>query len=104
ADTLIGGISKDVLRGEKGKDRLDGGAGNDWLIGGGKADTFVFAAGYDADRIKDFQIGIDGLEFSAAFGLSAAQVFALAAQSGSGVLFDMGGGDTLTLLNTNRWM
>jgi Ca2+-binding RTX toxin-like protein len=101
ADTLTGGNSKDILRGEKGQDRLDGGAGNDWLIGGGKADTFVFATGYDSDRIKDFQLGIDELEFSAGFGLTDAQVLALGVQSGSDVLFDMGGGDILTLLNTS---
>ena len=69
-DTLSGGLGNDRLQGLQGKDRLNGGggadlisggAGLDTLIGGGGADRFVFeeSGAADADRITDFQHGID---------------------------------------------
>jgi Ca2+-binding RTX toxin-like protein len=99
-DHMFGGSGKDVLKGGRSADVLDGGTGNDWLVGGGRSDTFVFKTGYDRDKIKDFSAGVDVLEFSG-FSFSAAQILAIGVQSGSNVLFDMGGGDTLTLWNTN---
>jgi Ca2+-binding RTX toxin-like protein len=100
ADFLYGGSGKDILRGGKGADTVDGGIGNDWLIGGGRADKFVFKTGYDMDRIKDYTFGVDTLEFTG-FGLSATQILAAGAQAGTDVVFDMGAGDILTLLNVN---
>ncbi len=69
-DTLSGGLGNDRLQGLQGNDRLNGGggadlisggAGLDTLIGGGGADRFVFgeSGAADADRITDFQHGID---------------------------------------------
>ena len=70
-DTLLGGGGNDGLDGGYGDDILDGGAGNDVLIGYFGADKFVVHANpADQDVIKDFETGIDKLQFSAAeFGI-----------------------------------
>jgi len=74
-DTLAGGDGADVLEGGDGTDRLTGGLGTDTLIGGTGADTLTGDGGADifrflaptpgADRITDFTLGEDTLEFSA---------------------------------------
>ncbi|MCV2447372.1 beta strand repeat-containing protein [Paracoccus sp. DMF] len=58
-DTLNGGIGADTLLGGLGNDVLNGGVGNDLLNGGAGADAFVFAVNNGADRIADWQDGID---------------------------------------------
>lgn len=83
ANRLTGGLGADSINGGGGNDRIDGGLGVDTLTGGLGADTFVMlnAPSGAYDRITDFEIGIDHLEFSAA-------------QFGSGLLAGMavGGG------------
>ncbi len=74
-DTLYGEAGSDRLKGQAGDDTLIGGAGADALIGGAGADTFVFLAASDsaagtADRIKDFEQGVDLIDFSAFGGLN----------------------------------
>ena len=50
-------------------DRLGGGPGADVLRGGAGADVFVFRAGEGADdRVEEFEVGVDRLEFHAAAG------------------------------------
>lgn len=74
ANVLNGGAGDDVLDGAGGADRLIGGAGADTLTGGASADTFVFAAGFGADTIMDFDAspagGQDLIDISA-YGLTA---------------------------------
>ena len=53
-DRLEGGVGNDVLSGQAGNDVIVGGAGNDMLYGGAGSDTFVFEAGFNLDRIFDF--------------------------------------------------
>ncbi len=53
-DLLMGGAGEDTLVGGAGDDTLDGGAGDDRLYGGAGDDTFVFANGFGADTIADF--------------------------------------------------
>lgn len=62
-DILKGGGNKDTLNGDNGRDKLYGGADDDVLRGGNRRDVldggngedrFVFATGWDVDRIKDF--------------------------------------------------
>lgn len=106
-DRLFGGLGRDVLRGGGGDDRLNGGAqrdrlkgeaGDDRLIGGGGADRFVFAKGGGNDTIADFTDDVDAIRIA---GLGeAAAILDLAVQVGEDVLFDFGGGDTLTVLRT----
>jgi beta-glucanase (GH16 family) len=58
----------DVLTGGTGADTLVAGQGPDQLTGGAGGDTFVFkAAPWNAGNIKDFQVGVDRLDFSAVY-------------------------------------
>ncbi|MFT4012101.1 MAG: hypothetical protein QM682_01625 [Paracoccus sp. (in: a-proteobacteria)] len=57
--TFRGGAGNDYIQGGDGGNLLDGGIGNDTLAGGAGADAFIFAAGDGADRISDFQDGVD---------------------------------------------
>jgi Ca2+-binding RTX toxin-like protein len=73
-DVIVGGAGMDTLIGGDGDDRLIGGLGRDTLTGGSGADTFVFVApkAYSADKITDFEHGIDKLEFKGSdYGLPA---------------------------------
>lgn len=68
-DTLNGGQGNDKLYGGWGDDVLIGGEGNNLLVGGDGHDTFVFNGGDsllkgEFDVIKDFQVGIDKIEFN----------------------------------------
>ncbi|HEX9948286.1 MAG TPA: calcium-binding protein [Allosphingosinicella sp.] len=77
-DTLSGADGNDELRGSGGNDILDGGVGDDYLIGSSGADIYTGGAnsdliqigyfdsgtGVDADRITDFETGIDLIDLS----------------------------------------
>nr|WP_169618105.1 M10 family metallopeptidase [Ruegeria sp. PR1b] len=64
-DTISGDAGNDRLFGKKGHDWLDGGEGNDILFGGLGRDTFFYGFGHDADIIRDFDLDLDKLAFSA---------------------------------------
>ncbi len=93
-DMLFGGGGVDRLYGGDGADRLDGGAGNDWLVGGAGADHFVFTPGWGADRIADFEDGIDKIDLSAT-GLVFADLSIT--QAGGGTVIADGTGNSITL-------
>jgi Ca2+-binding RTX toxin-like protein len=65
SDWLDGGEGDDRLKGDSGGDTLIGGAGDDILYGGDAGDTFIFADDFGFDQLRDFQDGIDILDFSA---------------------------------------
>jgi 2',3'-cyclic-nucleotide 2'-phosphodiesterase (5'-nucleotidase family) len=70
ADLLQGGAGVDRLFGGAGADTLEGGADADQLYGGAGADIFLFGAIADsastaADRIYDFEAGVDRIDLSA---------------------------------------
>ncbi len=61
-DALYGGTGNDTLTAGAGDDSVSGGSGADTLSGGAGADRFVFNSKLEAasaDRITDFQTGID---------------------------------------------
>jgi glycerophosphoryl diester phosphodiesterase len=58
-DWLVGGSGSDILKGNSGNDVLDGGRHRDALIGGTGSDVFVLMLGSEADRIRDFEMGVD---------------------------------------------
>lgn len=100
-DVLVGDEGANVLQGMAGDDELWSGAGSDRLHGGQGADTFIFVTGDGADVVVDFQDGIDtiminrsGLPVLAALGMETA------AQVGADVVFSLGAGDQVTVLNT----
>lgn len=113
-DRLIGNQQNDVLNGNEGNDTLDGGQGNDTIVGGvgndvlfgfTGADTFRFNDGFDVDRIADFAVGVDTLQFTSALtnGITNANtiISTFATVTAQGVVFDFGGGDVLTLVGVN---
>lgn len=63
ADRLWGGKGHDTLSGGSGRDTLIGGKGRDVLTGGTGADVFVFGRGHGQDRVTDFAMGRDRLDF-----------------------------------------
>lgn len=96
-DQIFAGRGNDRLDGGGGSDRIAGGSGNDVLTGGRGADVFVFRPNFDKDRVTDFTNNVDAFDLSA-FGFgSMSKALAKASQKGSDVVFDFGGGDTLTL-------
>lgn len=97
-DRLLGGGGKDDLEGQKGRDKLDGQKGDDDLTGNQGKDVFYFRKNGDNDTILDFQDDIDVIRVKKLGNLSS--VLDSADQIGSDVVFDFGGGDTLTVLNT----
>lgn len=86
ANRIVGNSAANVITGMGGNDTLTGGGGND---------TFAFSVGFGKDVITDFNSAIDTLQFT---GMNKAAM--KVAQSGSSVVIDFGGGDSVTLLNT----
>ncbi|MBP0484312.1 calcium-binding protein [Sagittula salina] len=100
-DNLRGDAGNNTIWGGSGNDHLHGRLGNDILVGHSGADHFNFNLGWDQDQINDFTDNVDTVVFRN-FGLANAQdALNHATQSGNHVVFDFGGGDTLTVLNTN---
>jgi Ca2+-binding RTX toxin-like protein len=78
ANTIVGGVGDDELKGEGGNDTLQGGEGSDVLIGGLGADTLAGGGGADAfvyreaaestrtsrDTIVGFTVGTDSIDFT----------------------------------------
>ncbi|NEO92458.1 MAG: calcium-binding protein [Moorea sp. SIO3G5] len=67
-DTLVGGYHNDTLFGGSDDDILIGGRGSDVMSGGSGADQFVFERNQsllsgEFDVIKDFEVGVDQIEF-----------------------------------------
>ena len=63
-DTIFGMGRNDILDGGAGNDRLVDGRGRDVLTGGSGADIFEFIEDGRRDKITDFEIGIDRIDFS----------------------------------------
>ena len=61
---MDGGGGNDTLNGGAGDDVIHAGTGADRLTGGTGADTFVFVADEGADRITDFELGVDRIDLS----------------------------------------
>ena len=130
ADYLSGGAGNETLAGGGGGDHLDGGAGNDVLVGDyfslaaynplnraslpgdGGADYFEFTnSSGGADRILDFQFGVDHLFFYGVAQPSLGQItvsgsdLVVSWTNGSVTLVGLGGlssssyGDLFTLTN-----
>ncbi|SFQ80167.1 hypothetical protein SAMN05421764_1373 [Donghicola eburneus] len=81
---------------------VTGGAGSDKLFGNKGADTFVFYAGADTDRIKDMRVGQnDTLRiYTEDLGVTTlSDLDALATESNGNVYFDFGGSDLLIIEN-----
>ncbi|MEE8370502.1 MAG: hypothetical protein V3R73_00045, partial [Sphingomonadales bacterium] len=93
-----GGGGNDTITTAGGDDTLTGGLGDDTLTGGGGADVFVFNGTFGDDTIKDFEDGVDLLDFSSS-GLSFGDLAVSA--SGSDTLIEDGLGNSITLVGIN---
>ncbi|SMO94989.1 calcium-binding protein [Paracoccus laeviglucosivorans] len=94
-----GSAGNNTLIGNGVNNMLSGRAGNDVLTGGAGADTFIYRDGFDRDVITDFRNDVDTIRLLD-FGLTSfAQARGHATQVGANVVFDFGGGDTLTIRN-----
>ena len=102
-DRIVGGTGHDVLAGGLGDDTLEGGAGNEVLIGGAGSDTFVFTSSFDGDKIVDFQVGEDVIEFSTKVFADYAAVQAASSQIGADVEIAFGD-NSITLYNVQLAM
>lgn len=100
-DKLAGNSFNDTLDGGEGDDKLNGGGDNDRIIGGDDddrskggsgADTFVFDVNFGHDRILDFDIAEDMLEFTSTFaaGRSVDDLVDSADISARGLTLDFG--------------
>jgi Ca2+-binding RTX toxin-like protein len=98
ADRIFGGEGDDVINGQGGNDVIDGGAGNDIVSGGlSGRDWFVVGTDTGRDRILDFEIGTDILDFRGT-GLSFDDL--VIRQVGADALVSVpGGGASVLLLN-----
>ncbi|MET0272386.1 MAG: calcium-binding protein, partial [Phenylobacterium sp.] len=103
ADTVSGGAGDDLVRGGQQNDQVSGGAGDDWLSGDRGDDTVTGGAG--ADTFHTFSAaGVDIVtDFNYAEGdrvqLDPGTVYTVD-QIGSTVLINMGGGNYMSLQNT----
>ncbi len=86
-DSLFGGDGSDNLFGGNGSDVLNGGSDQDFLTGGNGADVFEFSSGdlldwgnlsgtveersLQLDRVEDFVVGEDKIEFDSFSGVSS---------------------------------
>jgi len=103
-DTLVGSSIADVLSGLAGNDRISGLGGNDQLTGGAGSDTFVFSPGSGADIITDFSAGagVHDVINLLGFGYTGlTDVLAHTTQTGTDLVINMGGGDSITLMGVN---
>lgn len=103
-DYIIGSNGANTLLGNGGSDYLEGGLGNDSLFGGAATDSFGYnTTNGDADVISDFSTAgevIYILGGDAAFD-TFAEVQAAGTDAGANVIFDFGGGNTLTIVGQN---
>ncbi len=97
SDRLDGDDGNDLLRGGAGADRLKGGNDDDRLFGGGGADRFVFETGDGRDIVRDFQDGLDRIDFQDFGFANARQAKAFADQVGDDVRFDFRGDDVVII-------
>lgn len=90
ANDIVGGV---------GNNWIDGGAGNDILTGGDGFDVFVIRKGDGSDTITDFNATQDVVRLTDYNFKSFSEVVSHAKQVGANTVIDLGGGETLTLLN-----
>ncbi|MEP3890877.1 MAG: hypothetical protein ABJN69_10440 [Hellea sp.] len=102
-DNISGGVFDDILVGNGGDDFLFGSFGNDTLIGGAGVDSYGYGTQSDgADVI--FGFGTNELIYLfSGEGVydSFTDVMAVGSDVGANVIFDFGGGNTLTIVGLN---
>ncbi|OYX43811.1 MAG: hypothetical protein B7Z02_07575 [Rhodobacterales bacterium 32-67-9] len=98
-DTLDGGADGDALNGNAGMDILTGGTGDDTLAGGLDSDQFIFFAGDGADRIDDFEVGLDHLVLVGGLTVTGLSESDVNGDGGLDTTVDLSSGDSIVLLH-----
>jgi len=103
-DAIVGSNGDNTLLGNGGNDYLEGGLGNDSLIGGAGVDSYGYdTTNGDADVINGFSTAGETIYIlggDPAFD-TWAEVQAVGADAGANVIFNFGGGNTLTIVGQN---
>lgn len=98
-DTLFGGAGNDTLRAEIGNDLIEGGAGDDRIVAGPGFDTIRFREGFGEDRILDFRLSSDTLDFTEHGSVRSRDDLDLVVV-GQNVVIDDGAGGRIVLAGT----
>lgn len=88
-DRLRGDAGNNMIWGGAGKDFLQGREGNDALYGGTGADTFFFAKNWGSDKVMDFEVGVDEINF-VGFGIMNVSAESYFEQVGLNLMFEFG--------------
>lgn len=88
-DRLRGDAGNNTIWGGNGKDFLQGREGDDLLYGGAGSDTFFFVRNWGSDKVMDFEIGIDVINF-VNFGIAGDSIGDYFDQVGSDLVFEFG--------------
>ncbi len=94
---VIGGTGRDTITAANDGSVLNGGGGNDKLKLGDGADVVVFGAGSGADKVKDFDITQDQVNFSDAGFATVSEILAAAVDDGGDTVINLTNGDKITL-------
>ncbi len=104
-DTIISGAGSDQIEGGAGNDSITGGGGNDNMRGGTGMDSYAFAAGSGKDTIRDFAAADDQLMIANNVNgsgiVSVATAVAHTSATAGGVIVDLGGGNSVTLVGVS---
>ncbi|SMO65928.1 beta strand repeat-containing protein [Paracoccus laeviglucosivorans] len=101
-DTLLGGLGNDTVIGGAGNDVIWGHAGNDVLTGGLGVDQFHFLAANNADRITDWQNGIDRIVIHGGAAYDEFRDLNISTVNGNAVISF--GGTSITLVGASAGM
>ncbi|WP_050808298.1 beta strand repeat-containing protein [Asticcacaulis biprosthecium] len=96
-----GNSLNNILTGNAGINRLEAGVGNDTFSGGLGADVFVFLAASGKDTINDFSGSQNDTINVNAYTAGVANA-AMVTQLGANVIVNLGGGNTVTVLNASQ--
>lgn len=97
--------SPQLIPASAGRDTINGRGGDDEYVGGGGDDVFVFSGTFGNDQIRDFNAGGANDRINLAGVASITDFTDLdtnhMSQVGAHVVIDAGGGNVITLLNTD---
>ncbi|MGI9373588.1 MAG: hypothetical protein ACR2OJ_13940 [Hyphomicrobiales bacterium] len=97
-----GNLLNNIIMGNAGDNIIIGEGGDDVLTGGGGEDLFIFDIGSGEDTILDYIIGEDAFDISSL--IAAGLEFGpedVTQINATDALVDLGGGNTVTVVNVN---
>ena len=95
----VGNSLDNTIDGNSGNNNLTGAGGNDTLTGSGGSDLFIFAPGSGADSVNDFSAAANDRISVHGYTGGVAHTEYLTQVDATTVKIDLGGGNTVTILN-----